>query len=306
MMRFAEDAGIDLTTVDCVGEVEKLKKYHPEARLLLRLKADDSASKYKLGNKFGATIDEVDDILNVAKKLDMNVVGLAFHVGSDCHSADSFKSAIAMAAQVYQKLPRFGFNMKILDIGGGFPGDIDFNDPQNTFYQMAQAINESLDLHFPRLRFPSLKIISEPGRYFVSSAFHLLTKVVGKRFINDKKEVMYYLNDGLFGGFLVKFWEPEMIKVKPMLHPKTLSSRKEFKSTVWGPTCDSSDVIVEDVQLKEMEVGEYFLTSNFGAYTVPLTTPFNGMDKPIYKVFYGVKSSFLESAVDHIIISDAI
>jgi ornithine decarboxylase len=306
MICFAKNAGVDLTTIDCVGEVEKLKKYQPNARMLLRLKADDSASKYKLGNKFGVTLDEVDDVLSAAQKLDINIVGIAFHVGSDCHSADAFNSAIVMAAEVCSKLPSYGFKMQILDIGGGFPGDIDFNDPDNTFYRMARTINASLDLHFPRVRFPTLKIISEPGRYFVSSAFRLLTKVVGKRFIKDKKEVMYYMNDGLFGGFLIKFWEPEMIKVKPMLTLTTLESRKEYRSTLWGPTCDSSDVIVEGIQLKEMEVGEYFVTSNFGAYTVPLTTPFNGMDKPIYKVFYGHKSAFLESPINDILITNGV
>jgi len=302
MIRFAKQVGVTLTTVDSVCEVVKIHSIQPKARLLIRLKVDDTASKYKLGDKFGAKMDEVDQLLLTIKMLEMNVVGVAFHIGSDCSSSQGFATAIELAFQVSKKLNSYGFSMEILDIGGGFPGDIDFNDENDMFFKMAKVVNDYLEKYFPEEEFPSLSIISEPGRYFVSSAFYLLTKIVGKKFITkdschkenikDMEEVMYYLNDGLFGGFLIKFWEPEMIHLKPILL-NDKEPRKQVLSTFWGPTCDSSDFVLKKVVVNEMFVGEYLITSKYGAYTVPLTTPFNGMEKPIFKTFYGNKSSFL-------------
>ena len=168
--------------------------------------------------------------------------------------------------------------MEMLDIGGGFPGIIDFEDEKHLFYQMAHTINQSLERNFPLSVFPDLEIISEPGQYFVASAFRLLTKVVGKRFVetDEGMEYMYYLNDGIFGqclynsskvcslncfyllgSFLIKLWEPELIKLKPVLPQDDLESRNSFMSTLWGPTCDSSDIVAKRINMKELHVDEY-------------------------------------------------
>lgn len=294
MLRNAADLSVDMMTFDSESELVKIKQVYPNAKLLLRLKVDDTASKYQLGNKFGAKPDEAIRLLNVASSMNLNLVGIAFHVGSDCHKAGAFESALEFARVIFDFAKRLGFNMQILDIGGGFPGDINFNDPHDFFFEMIDSLNSALDHYFSPEEFSDLKIISEPGRYFVSSCATLITKVVGKRPAKfdengNPVEMMYYLNDGLFGEFLNKIWEPEMIKLTPAIFIDEEVSRPIYKSIVWGPTCDSSDVVAENILLPEMQVGEFFITRNYGAYTACLTTPFNGMEKAIQKHFVSNK-----------------
>jgi ornithine decarboxylase len=191
----------------------------------------------------------------LAQKLELQLVGVAFHVGSGSEDPEAFASAVDCAKQVSCLFPNYGFQMEILDIGGGFPGIIDFEDKSDLFYRMADVVNQSLDQHFPPAIYSDLKIISEPGKYFVASAFTLLTKVVGKRVImssEGQSEHMYYLNDGIFGknwtqsrisennfsihvpgSFLIKLWEPELIKLVPVLSDDELESRKTFTATFW-------------------------------------------------------------------------
>ena len=263
MLRFARKIDVPLMTFDTRCELEKIKEEFPEAKLLLRLKVDDSSSRYRLSEKFGATRPEVPELLSMAQHLGLRVVGVAFHVGSGSEDQTSFSRAIEWSKEVAQLLPDFGFQMQMLDVGGGFPGLIDFEDREHLFYKMVGVINQSIELHFPMEETPSLEVISEPGKYFVASAFRLLTKVVGKRVsgTEEQPEHVYYLNDGLFGGFLIKMWEPETVNLSPCLPAALLQKRQSFPSTVWGPTCDSSDVLFKRQLMKELMVGDFLQVS---------------------------------------------
>lgn len=277
-----------MTTFDSELELVKISKLYPDAQLVIRLRVDDASSKYKLGLKFGMDIADVKPILEKAIELNMNVIGVAFHVGSDSKNPDSFRSALEMSREVFDIATRMGFEFSLLDLGGGFPGDIDFTDDNNLFYQMVDVIRKSLEKSFPQTKFPDLQIIAEPGRYFVSSALTLLVKVVGKRSCvqNGNTCMMYYLNDGLFGSFLLKFWEPGLVKtLRPHLSETETSSRKKLKSILFGPTCDSTDVVLEDDAFPELFPGDHLIVHNYGAYSVPLTTPFNGILPPFYQYF---------------------
>lgn len=288
MIKFAKRNEVKVMTFDSELELEKISKVYPDAELVIRLRVDDACSKYKLGLKFGIDVADVKPILEKAKMLDMKVIGVAFHVGSDSRNPESFYSALEMSRKVFDIAEKEGFNFSLLDLGGGFPGDIDFSDNDNLFYQMVKVINKSMDEFFPKSVFPDLEVIAEPGRYFVSSALTLLVKVVGKRTcVQDGiTNVMYYLNDGLFGSFLLKFWEPELVKtLRPLLSEVEIKNRKKFKSILFGPTCDSTDVVLEDDEFPELFPEDHLIVTNYGAYSVPLTTPFNGILPPFYQYF---------------------
>lgn len=288
MITFARKREVKMMTFDSEFELVKISKLYPDAQVVLRLRVDDACSKYKLGLKFGIDVSEAKTMLEKAIELKLNVIGVAFHVGSDSKNPDSFRSALEMTRQVFDIAAQLGLKFSLLDLGGGFPGDIDFTDSNNLFYRMVDVINKSLEKFFPKTEFPDLQTIAEPGRYFVSSALSLLVKVVGKRSTaqNGNENMMYYLNDGLFGSFLLKFWEPELVKtLRPFLSETELGARKKFNSILFGPTCDSTDVVLEDSDFPELFVGDHLIVHYYGAYSVPLTTPFNGILLPFYQYY---------------------
>lgn len=154
--------------------------------------------------------------------------------------------------------------MNLLDIGGGFPGDMDKLDD---FIQIADIINTSLDKEFP---LKNVRVIAEPGRFFVSSAFTLITNVHSKKNIynpqnGDVKHVMYYINDGVYGSFNSLIYDHQI--VKPIILKDNIIDINSCNSSIWGPTCDSLDCIIESIPLPNIDVGDFIMFENMGAYT---------------------------------------
>lgn len=274
---YARSSGVDLMTFDNVAELRKVAEVYPNSRLVMRIITDDSNSVCKFSSKFGVPLHNTKALLEEAKKLDLNVVGISFHVGSGCMSTASFISAIRSAANVFEQAKNIGFNFNFLDIGGGFPGS---NDVPITFPEIANAVRPLLDELFP----PEVQIISEPGRYFVCEAYTLAVNVFAKRTVEveDTKEFLYYINEGVYQSFNCIVFD----HVVPQPKVFELNGRNDtFKSTLFGPTCDSVDCIGKGMELPELEIGEWLYFTNMGAYTVAAASPFNGF-KSRPAIFY--------------------
>jgi len=265
---YARNTGVDLMTFDNSHELTKVAECFPNARLVLRIITDDSNSVCRFSTKFGCPLQNVEGLLLMAKELNLNVVGVSFHVGSGCMSTESFNSAIRNAKKVFEQAERIGFNMTLLDLGGGWPGT---DDDGITFTEIAASIRPLLDDMFPHTQ-----IIAEPGRYFVAECHTLMVNVFAKRSIQDhdgERRFLYYVNDGVYQSFNCIFFDhahPHPLVFDPKGRTET------FKSTVFGPTCDSMDCIAKDHPLPELEVGEWLYFKAMGAYTVAAASPFNG------------------------------
>jgi len=268
---YAKNMGVDLMTFDNTFELQKIAEVYPTARLVLRIITDDSNSVCKFSTKFGAPLDQTFGILSKAKELNLNVVGVSFHVGSGCMSTTSFVSAIRSAHRVFKQAEDLGFQLNILDIGGGWPGT---DDDGILFSDIADAIRPVLDELFNR----DVEIIAEPGRYFAAECHTLAVNVFAKRHVPDEsslggKKFLYYINDGVYQSFNCIFFDhaaPKPIVFAP-------GNRSELYScTIFGPTCDSMDCIGKNLMLPELEVGEWLYFKNMGAYTTAASSPFNG------------------------------
>jgi ornithine decarboxylase len=155
-----------------------------------------------LAKKFGCDpYYEAHEHLRMAKDMDLNVIGLSFHIGSSCEDYEAYCRAIRIARKLFQEAEEIGFKFSLLDIGGGFPGD-NFE----TINVFSGIINQTLDEEFPAHEFTNLKIISEPGTYFVKSAFTLASQIHSRKLFKtpngDIEQIMYYLNEGIYSSFL--------------------------------------------------------------------------------------------------------
>lgn len=103
-VKHAKTRDVNLMTFDSELELKKIADLYPECRLILRIKVDDSQSVCKFSSKFGASIDDAFNLLHLAQKLNLNIVGVSFHVGSGCESAYAFEKAIEVSL-----LSRFSF-----------------------------------------------------------------------------------------------------------------------------------------------------------------------------------------------------
>ncbi|XP_051846779.1 antizyme inhibitor 2-like [Antechinus flavipes] len=280
-LQYAASHGVQLMTFDCEEELAKVAKFHPTARMVLRIWTEDSESMFPLSAKFGAPLDKCGHLLSIAKDLGVTVVGSAFHVGSGCQTPESFHQAIANARRVFDLGLQMGHPMGFLDIGGGFPGQNNFVP---TFEELAVVINRALDQYFPESS--GVKIIAEPGRYYASKMCTAVLNIIGKKNVMGKeggRKLMYYVNDGFYNSFALMLREketriPRVVKkfnCKPCLYP----------STLWGPTCDAFDRLgPTEIMLPELHVGDWLVFEDMGAYTRTINTTFNGFTRPVMTI----------------------
>jgi len=265
---YARSSGVDMMTFDNADELRKIAECYPDSRLLMRIITDDSHSICRFSTKFGAPLDHTRPLLELAKELNLNVVGVSFHVGSGCMSTASFAHALGSARQVFNEAEELGMKMTMLDLGGGWPGT---DGDGIKFKDIAKCVREVVDQLFPE----EVEIIAEPGRYFVAESHTLVVNVFAKRVLESEngKHFLYYVNDGVYQSFNCIFFD----HANPMPTVFTPNGRTEqYRCTVFGPTCDSMDCIAKDIFLPELEVGEWLYFKHMGAYTVAAASPFNG------------------------------
>ena len=282
-IRYAQSVGVDLMTFDNEDELIKIANLFHSARLVLRIKADDSHSTSKLGLKFGVEVSEFEYLLRKAKCLGLNVVGIAFHVGSGCQSTDPYADAIRKARMAFDIGTELGFKMTLLDIGGGFPGS---DRTLIRFETIANFVTKQLEKYFGE-NSNDLTVIAEPGRYYAMSAFDLFTLVTSRKVFNSDmgKECMYYINDGLYGSFSSVVTGNKVVEPIPITKREDIKSRDICWSVIWGPTCDSYDCVRKNFQMPEMFVGEWMCFKDMGSYSLAAASHFNGMPLPRIKVF---------------------
>lgn len=289
----AEETEVKLMTFDNSDELRKFKKYSPHAKLLLRIMTDDSTSLCQLSVKFGASMAATKPLLELAKELELDVVGVAFHVGSGCADPRTFTEAVKNSRQVFNQAKEIGMpEMNVLDVGGGFESEI--------FEPSAEVLNKALDEYFPETDGQnSLRIIAEPGRYYVASAFSLATHVIGRRWVDKEAcRAMVYLNDGVYGNLNCIMFDhqhpiPKVLSCNGdgqrqfLYGADDMNCQGKYVMSFWGPTCDGLDCITTSGKLPvPIDVGDWIYFDNVGAYTLSAASAFNGFDTDKADVVY--------------------
>ncbi|XP_018576578.1 ornithine decarboxylase [Anoplophora glabripennis] len=271
-LKYAAAVGVDLMTFDNEHELYKIKSFHPNAKLLIRIKCDDLTALYVFGEKYGCDYEtEAADLLKTAFSLDLNVVGVAFHIGSGSKNFSIFKSAFAAARHVFDEAAKVGYDFNLLDIGGGFPGE-----KCTSIKEIGGIINEAIEEYFPD---PTVRITSEPGRYYVNSAFTLVTSIHSLKATKtqtNERSYAYYVDVGVYGGLIPILFD-ENYSFQPL---NTKIGGELYPTVIWGPTCDSWDKLAKNILLPKLNSGDWLVVEDAGAYTVAMSFEFNGMDTP--------------------------
>jgi len=252
-----------LVTYDNLEEIKKIRKYAPRAGLALRLKVPNTGSVVELSSKFGAPPGEAVALIQAAHDAGLIVEGLAFHVGSQCTNFDNYVQALNLSASIFAEAKDRGFNLKLLDIGGGFPAPYDQN--VKPFRILAKRLNSELDRLFPK----EIEILAEPGRFMIATAATAVSKIIGKA-IRDGK-LCYYIDDGVYHTFSGIIFDHCKYPVKAFKKGPTQIC------SVFGPTCDALDTLSLGDELPEnLELGDLVYSENIGAYSHASSTYFNG------------------------------
>ena len=216
----------------------------------------------ELSSKFGALPGEAVELIAYAHEHKLVVEGISFHVGSQCTNPQNFIQSLHLSASIFAEAKSKGFNLTLLDLGGGFPAAYDDSVP--ALSSLAKTINSELNRLFPK----TIEILAEPGRFLVASAGTAVSKIIGKAIRSGK--LCYYIDDGVYHTY------SGIIFDHCVYHMKSFKKGATQLCAVFGPTCDALDTISLAEQLPDLELGELLYTDNIGAYSAASSTHFNG------------------------------
>jgi ornithine decarboxylase len=216
----------------------------------------------ELSSKFGAMPGEAVDLISFAHNNKLEVEGLSFHVGSQCTNLKNYSQALQLAVGVFSEARARGFDLKLLDIGGGFPAHYDDTVPP--FKKLAKMLNSELDRLFPE----PIEILAEPGRFLVASAATAVAQIIGKAVRGGR--LCYYLDDGVYHTYSGMIFDHAQYRLKSFKDGPTQIC------SVFGPTCDALDTISLTEELPDLEIGDLVYSENIGAYAAASSTFFNG------------------------------
>ncbi len=200
---------------------------------------------------------------------------LSFHVGSQQTTTRAYEVAIAKVAMLFTDLTEAGVNLRMMNLGGGFPTR--YRDPVPEIDQFGDAIMTSMTEHFGNA-LPEMLI--EPGRFIVGDAGVVSAEVVlvSRRDPNDPVRWVY-LDIGRFGGLAET--EGEAIKYR-IVTPHDGSAMGPV--AIAGPTCDGADILYEKSNYRlplALRSGERVELLSTGAYvTAYASQKFNGFAPP--------------------------
>jgi ornithine decarboxylase len=214
--------------------------------------------------KFGAKPDEAAELLKLCRPYCAKL-GLSFHVGTQCETTDIYSKAVMHAADVIKKS---GVQVDVLDVGGGFPADLNSDAPVPPVKAFTSAIADAVQYY----NLEKLELLCEVGRGLVACAGSLVVRVEGR------KDDLLYINDGTYGGLF------EAGGSVGLPYPAHLIRRDEHREhlplkafKMAGPTCDSVDMMNGPFMLPDdIQVGDWIRLEQLGAYGEVSRTDFNG------------------------------
>lgn len=254
--------GVTTFVADNPDEIKKFVRYRKRAELLLRVSFRSPDAVVDLSRKFGCEPGAVLGLIEMARRLGIRVRGLSFHVGSQATEPTKYVEAIRACTNLIAEALLAGLpSLDVLDIGGGFP--VAYNETVMPIGEFCRPIREAL------AKLPAhVRVIAEPGRFIAAPAAIAISSVMGKAKRDGRW--WYYLDDGLYGSYSGQLFDHARYPVSALR-----AADEVFASVLAGPTCDSIDVIDDNILLPELEVGDLVVGRMMGAYTWASATDFN-------------------------------
>ncbi len=245
--------GVRNFTFDSIEELKKIAQNAPYSHVFCRL--DVSQNPYKdlaLYNK-GCSPDNAEALMVKAARLELNPIGLSFHLGSMQTDIDAYLKSLDFVSSIYSRLKAKGIHLQKINIGGGFPVAYGQNDVDISLY--GQRITQKVhDL------FGKNKLIVEPGRALVAEAGIMAAEIV----LIKKQTHQLYLDVGYYNGL-------KEIKKPHILYPiqTDYNLNETLKScSLWGISGDDNDRLYKNISLPRcLKEGDKIYITFAGAYT---------------------------------------
>lgn len=269
----AFERGVRLYAFDSADELDKLAAAAPGCEVYCRILTASTDARWPLSRKFGCNLEMARDLMLHAAELGLDPVGISFHVGSQQTNPHWWEVAIGRTAMVFSDLRKAGLELRMINLGGGFPARYR-GDRLPPIDRFAAAIMQAMTRHFGN-HLPEM--IIEPGRAIAAEAGVIRTEVVlvARKSYRDDDARWVYLDVGKFGGLAESMGEAIRY---PIATPH--DGGPEEAVIIAGPTCDGADILYEKDRYTlplALKSGDQVDLLSAGAYTsVYAAERFNG------------------------------
>jgi ornithine decarboxylase len=270
-IKAAFDAGVTMFAFDSEPELRKLARSAPGARVYCRILVENKGAEWPLSRKFGCEAKMAVALMRKAAEWGLDPYGISFHVGSQQTNTDAYQAAIARVAMIFTDLRAAGIELRMVNLGGGYP--VRYRAAVPEIDAFGDAIMGAMAAHFGNA-LP--EIVIEPGRFMVGDAGVVESEVVlVSRKGEDDPVRWVYLDIGRFGGLAET--EGEAIRYE---FRSPHDGAPEGPVTIAGPTCDSTDTLYEKSNYRlplALDAGDRVQLLSTGAYvTTYASQAFNG------------------------------
>jgi ornithine decarboxylase len=277
-IKYFRNYGVDVFACDSFTELEKIAAAAPGSKVYVRAVVNDSGSVFKFSEKFGTEIRNIVPLLMRAKDLGLKPYGVSFHVGSQATNPMAWASALKDLKRPLKDLKKAKIDIEYLNMGGGFP--CNYASTEDDDLNLQDIASKTLKA-YRKLPYQP-KIMLEPGRGMVATSGILVASVIGR--VERPTHTWLFLDAGVYNALF------EAMAYQGSTRYQVSSIWRSFNSgetmfALAGPTGDSPDIITREALLpKDIDIGHRLLFHNVGAYSLVVTSPFNGFPKP--KVYF--------------------
>lgn len=246
----------EVFTIESLNQIELLNKLTKEKKKVINI-----ILRLTSGNQFGMCEEEIIEILeNRAKYEYLNIMGIQYFSGTQKKLSKRIIKELEYVDEFVLNLKNnLGFVVEELEFGPGFPV---------VYFETEQDFDEQTYLMEIADKIKNMKyqghITMELGRSIVASCGSYYTKVVDKK---TNKEGNFAILDG--GMNHLVYYGQMMAMKKPMLD--ILPKREDKILENWnlvGALCTINDLIVKQLPVSNLEIGDIFVFKNTGAYSM--------------------------------------
>ena len=264
-----------------LGEMAKEQDYIPNILLRLSPGVEPHTHNYittgVVDSKFGFPLFSGEEAVATAMSAPkLNLVGLHFHIGSLIFEAEPYLESIELILNFAAEMKRkYGFELKELNVGGGFAIQYTLDSPAPSIAVYAEAIASKIISKCRELELALPRLIVEPGRAIVGQAGVALYKV---GVVKDIPGVRCYVS---VDGGIADNIRPALYGAKyEAIIANKVAEKETREVTIAGKFCESGDILVKDISLPPVSAGDIIAIPDSGAYCLPQASNYNASLKP--------------------------
>ena len=242
----------------------------------------DKISTGKKTDKFGINIIQLNEIITLIKSCEnINLKGISCHIGSQIHDLSTFKDVFQKMKKIANSLSGEGLNIEYVDLGGGFGVNYEKDSDDLDLKELGVLVHSTYND-------TPYKISFEPGRFLVARSGILMTKILTTK---ENGGINFLITDAGMHTLI----RPSMYGAIHRVQAINNLNTKTIIYTIAGPICESSDILVKNINLPKQEIDNYLAILDVGAYGAVMASNYNSRGIPKEFLIFDDQYSIIRS-----------